>query len=47
MRQIQHPNILKALDYFEDTEHMVIVYELMSADIRNLLFDMKVQLSEV
>lgn len=40
MKRIDHDNILKVKGFYEDNEHMVIIYELMSSDLRSLLVEL-------
>ena len=47
MKQFDHPNILKTKAYFEDTEYLIIVYELLSSDLRALLVELKAPLAEI
>jgi len=37
VRSIQHENIIRSKDYFEDNDYIIIVYELMSSDLHSLL----------
>ena len=46
MKQFSHDNILGCSGYFEDSEYIIIVQELMSSDLRNLLCELEAQLSE-
>lgn len=41
-----HPSILKYVAYFEDSEYLCIVTELMSTDLRELLCQLDQRLSE-
>lgn len=41
-----HPNIIKCLDYFEDTSHIVIVLEYMVSDFRTVLMELTYKLTE-
>ena len=47
MKQFDHPNILKTKSYFEDTEYIIIVYELLSSDLRALLVELQAPLAEI
>ena len=33
MKEIDHPNIIETMDFFEDTEYLIIVYKLMPSDV--------------
>ena len=46
MKQYEHPNILKARDFFEDTDNLVIVCDLMCSDVRSLLDELSHALEE-
>jgi len=41
MNKMSHDNILKTLDFFEDSEYIIIVYELMISDLRAILLELK------
>ena len=47
MKQFDHPNILKTKAYFEDTEYIIIAYELLSTDLRALLVELLAPLVEI
>lgn len=36
MQRLDHPNVMKLLDYFEDDKNICMVMELMVDDMRNL-----------
>lgn len=44
--QLRHPNILESKDFFEDEDYIIIVYELMTSDLRALLVEYQRPLAE-
>ena len=44
--ELNHDNILKSKGYFEDNEYIVIIYELLSSDLRSLLVELEAPLDE-
>ena len=46
MKQIEHPNIIVMMDFFEDTKYLIMVEKLMSFDMRSLLVELKTALVE-
>ena len=45
-QHIDHENILRTKGYFEDTDYVIIVFELMSSDLRSLLIELDAPLTE-
>ena len=41
-----HDNILRTKGYFEDTDYVIIIFELMSSDLRSLLVELDAPLTE-
>ena len=46
MKKVQHENITQVKGFFEDTEYIIIVLELMTSDLRQLLVDCDEPLDE-
>lgn len=46
MKSLDHENILKACGYFEDTDYIIIVYQLMTSDLRAMLVELDILLDE-
>ena len=46
MEKFEHANILKLKDFYEDTDYMILVCELMSSDIRGVLQELVSKLAE-
>ena len=46
MNSLGHDNILKSKCYFEDSEYIIIVNELLSTDLKSLLQTMQAPLTE-
>ena len=46
MTQLDHPNIVRCSGFFEDTDYVIIIFELMSSDVRSLLVELKTPLGE-
>lgn len=46
MKDLEHPNILQTRAYYEDTNYLIIAYELMSSDVRSLLVELEASLAE-
>ena len=46
MKSLDHENILSCKGYFEDNDYIIIIYELMSSDLRSLLVELDAPLSE-
>ena len=45
MKSYKHSNILETKGLFEDTEYIIIVYELMSSDLRAILSEINESLA--
>lgn len=45
-KKLVHPNILAQRGFFEDSNIICIVYDLMQTDLRDLLSDCKQRLAE-
>ena len=46
MKKFDHPNILSTKAYFEDVHYLVIVFELLSSDLRTVLQELDAPLDE-
>ena len=46
IKNLSHPNIIEAKDFFEDNDYLVIINELMSSDIRSMLVELTSALVE-
>lgn len=46
IKSLSHPNIIEAKDFYEDNDHLVIINELMSSDIRSMLVELTSALAE-
>ena len=46
MKEINHPHVLRTRAYYEDTDYLIIAYELMSSDVRTLLVELEASLAE-
>ena len=46
MKDLDHPHILQTRGYYEDTDYLIIAYELMSSDVRSLLVELDATLAE-
>ena len=46
VKSFNHKNILKAKGFFEDTDNLIIIYELLSTDLRTLLVELEAPLTE-
>ena len=42
----EHPNIIRCLDHFEDSRHIVLVLEHMVADFRSVLMELTCKMTE-
>ena len=47
MQSLDHPNIMKLLDYFEDDRHIYMVMDLMIDDVRNVMLSKPGRFDEV
>ena len=46
MKKLDHTNIMSPQGYFEDNDNLIIVFELMSQDLRELIVDVGVPFKE-
>ena len=46
MKEIDHPNIIESMDFYEDTDCLIIVNKMMSSDVRSLLIELEATLAE-
>ena len=46
VKSLDHKYILKTKGLFEDTDHLIIIYELLSTDLRALLVELQAPLTE-
>ena len=46
VKSLDHKYILKTKGFFEDTDHLIIIYELLTTDLRTLLVELLAPLTE-
>ena len=44
---IEHENIVRSKGYYEDNDYIIIVFELMSSDLRSILEDVEEPMDEL
>lgn len=46
VQSLHHKNIIKTKGFFEDTDHIIIIYDLLSMDLRALLVELEGPMAE-
>ena len=46
MSSLEHEHILKSKGFFEDNDFIIIIFELMSSDLRSILVELDAPLTE-
>ena len=46
-KMLSHVNILDSKGYYEDSNYLIIIFELMSTDLRELFMELKEPMPEI
>lgn len=46
MKKLQHKNILACRGYFEDSDYLILVLDILSSDLRALLVELNAPMNE-